>query len=77
MTGVIKLIEWFEGTDSFIIVMEKPEASKDLFDYISEKGVLDENTSRFFFRQIVETLIQCHKLGVHHGDVKDENICAM
>lgn len=77
MPGVIKLIDWFERHDSFIIIMEKPDQSKDLFDYISEKNVLDENTARFFFRQIVDTLIQCHKLGVHHGDLKDENICVM
>lgn len=75
--GAIKLIDWFERHDSFIIIMEKPDQSKDLFDYISERSVLDENTARFFFRQIVETLIQCYKLGVHHGDLKDENICVL
>lgn len=54
--------------------MEKPEPSKDLFDYITEKGVLDEKLSRLFFRQVVETIIMCHRAGVIHRDIKDENI---
>jgi len=72
--GAIKMLDFFERDNSFIIVMERPEPVKDLFDYISEKGVLDEKTSRLFFRQVVETVIACHKQGVIHRDIKDENI---
>mgnify|MGYP002718035609 FL=1 len=72
--GVIKLIDWYERCDSFIIIMERPEPVKDLFDFITEKAVLEEKLSRLFFRQIVETVIACHKAGVIHRDIKDENI---
>ncbi len=74
ISGVIKLIDWYERMDSFIIVMERPESVKDLFDFITEKAVLEEKLSRLFFRQVVETVNACHKAGVIHRDIKDENI---
>jgi serine/threonine protein kinase len=54
--------------------MERPNNCKDLFDYINEKGVLEEQLARNFFRQVVETILACHRKGVIHRDIKDENL---
>lgn len=72
--GVIKLIDTFERSDSFIIIMERPENVKDLFDYITERGPLTENDARIFFTQIIQMVHKIEQCGVLHRDIKDENV---
>merc|ERR1719210_925952 len=72
--GVIQLIDFYERSDSFIYILERPSNSKDLFDFITEKRLLDEELARNFFRQIVDTVMACHSQGVVHRDLKDENL---
>jgi len=74
LDGTIKLLDYFERPDSFVIVMERPANTKDLFDYITEKGRLDENLAKYLFKQVVDIVLACHQRGVIHRDIKDENI---
>ena len=72
--GVVRILDFFERDDSFIYILENPSDSIDMFDYISEKGSLDEKVAANFFRQVVQTVLACHSSGVIHRDIKDENI---
>lgn len=72
--GAIQILDFYEKSDSFILVMERPDPCKDMFDYITEKGALPEELARDWFRQIVDTVALVQKAGVIHRDIKDENI---
>merc|ERR1712038_191063 len=88
--GVIKLIEYFELPDCFMLIMERMMTTKahangrdiktsssnvkDLFDFISDNGPLEEDLGKKIFRQIIETVQKIHAAGVIHRDIKDENI---
>ena len=50
--GVIETLDWFERSDGYVIVMEKPSPSIDMFDYITDKGSLREDAAKEYFRQV-------------------------
>lgn len=72
--SVVQLIDFFEKPDSYIVVMERPNPCKDLFDYITEKGFLSEDEARDIMIQLLQILVEVHKAGIIHRDIKDENI---
>jgi len=71
---VIALLDYYDRSDSFVLVMERPDHCRDLFDHITERGALPEATARDFLRQVVEMALDVHDCGVVHRDLKDENL---
>jgi serine/threonine protein kinase len=74
--GVIHLLDIADlGTEQFALVLERPARCKDLFDYITEQGRLHESVRcKSWFSQILRMIGECHRRGVIHRDIKDENI---
>jgi len=72
--GVVRLVDFYDRGDSFLYIMERPANCRDLFDFISHRGALEEGLARQLFKQVVETVIECYERGVVHRDIKDENL---
>lgn len=72
--GVVTLLEWFECSDCFLLVMARPTPVLDLFDFVSEKKRLDERTTRTILIQVIQAMHHCHNKVVLHRDIKLENV---
>ncbi|KAG0333983.1 NUAK SNF1-like kinase 2 [Podila humilis] len=60
--------------DARILIVMENLTGGELFDYISNKGCLDEKEARRIFHQIVLAIHYCHENNVVHRDLKPENI---
>ncbi|WVZ06018.1 hypothetical protein V8G54_019364, partial [Vigna mungo] len=69
---IIKLHDVIETPTDTCFVMEY--AFRQLFDYVMEKGRLEEDEARNIFQQIISGLEYCHNKTVIHRDLKPENI---
>ncbi|MFS8031891.1 putative protein kinase CAMK-AMPK family [Helianthus anomalus] len=70
---IIRLYEVIETASDIYVVMEYVK-SGELFDYIVEKGRLQEDEGRNFFQQIISGVEYCHRNMVAHRDLKPENL---
>ncbi|GAA0143219.1 non-receptor serine/threonine protein kinase [Lithospermum erythrorhizon] len=70
---IIRLYEVVETPSDIYVVMEYVK-SGELFDYIVEKGRLQEDEARKFFQQIISGVEYCHRNMVVHRDLKPENL---
>uniref|UniRef100_A0A4W5QDN1 non-specific serine/threonine protein kinase n=1 Tax=Hucho hucho TaxID=62062 RepID=A0A4W5QDN1_9TELE len=58
----------------WLIVMERYKKCVDLYDFISARGSLDEDTARYLFVQLLNLLRSCTESGMTYKDKKDKNI---
>ena len=72
-SNIIRLLEVFESSKHFFIVMEYAGAG-DLLNYVKKKRRLPENEARFIFKQVLYGLGHCHWRSVLHRDIKLDNI---
>ncbi|CAI2385020.1 unnamed protein product [Moneuplotes crassus] len=70
--NIIKLHEVYECGNSIYLVQEFCNGG-ELFDFIVEKGTIDEPTAAEIFKQMVGAIIYCHKNRICHRDLKPEN----
>ncbi|XP_051785518.1 serine/threonine-protein kinase pim-2-like isoform X2 [Erpetoichthys calabaricus] len=73
---VICFLDRFQTSSEYLLVMERPEPCKDLYEFLLDQtqGKFGEPLAKYIFRQIVEAVIHCHSRGILHDDVKVNNI---
>ncbi|KAJ1994429.1 Protein kinase [Coemansia spiralis] len=69
---IIKLYEVITTSTDIIMVIEY--AGGELFNYIVERGRMNERDARRFFQQIVSAVEYCHRRNIVHRDLKPENV---
>ncbi|KAM4644005.1 serine/threonine-protein kinase pim-1-like isoform 2-T2 [Amazona ochrocephala] len=73
-SAIIQLLDWFELPHSFVLVMERPQPSQDLCDFIRKWRFLPEDLARDIFFQVLVAVRHCHSRRVLHRDIKPKNI---
>ncbi|KAJ8386995.1 hypothetical protein AAFF_G00161720 [Aldrovandia affinis] len=74
--NVIRMHEWFQASDHYVMVLERPDPCLDLSGWtlLSQNRALDEAQAQPVIEQLLQALIHCQKHGVFHRDVKPGNI---
>ncbi|KAL4639888.1 hypothetical protein GN956_G12036 [Arapaima gigas] len=72
---IVQLIEWFDLSTEFAIVLERPQPCQDMLDFITDRGQnLTEEEAQKVMLQVLEALRTCQDHGVLHRDLKPDNL---
>jgi serine/threonine protein kinase len=69
----LKLRSFFETSDNVVLELELLEGT-DLFDYISQEGMLKEEEAALITQDILQSLEAMNRVGLAHRDLKPANI---
>ncbi|KAK9969137.1 hypothetical protein ABG768_027337 [Culter alburnus] len=72
---IIKLLDWQDDPDHYIMAMERPIPCTNMLSFIKlQGGRLDERTARHVMQQVIHAANVCCERGVFHRDIKLENV---
>ncbi|XP_073684039.1 serine/threonine-protein kinase pim-2-like [Garra rufa] len=72
--GIIKLLDWQDQRDNYVMVLECPSPCENLASFLEGHGDrLNEGLVRHIMRQVTQAARTSCRRGVFHGDVKLEN----
>ncbi|CAM4714074.1 unnamed protein product [Leuciscus chuanchicus] len=72
---IIKLLDWYETPEEYVLVLERPTPCVDMRIFLWQNGgKLKELMARAVMRQVVTAARICSERGVHHSDIKLENL---
>jgi len=70
--NIVTIRDVYEEPDRIYFVMARLKS--DLYNYLQQKGALDERRARLVFIQILRGLHHLHQAGITHRDIKPKNI---
>ncbi|KAG9264486.1 serine/threonine-protein kinase pim-3-like, partial [Astyanax mexicanus] len=72
--SIVKLIEWFDEPERFILILERPQPCVDLETFLdSNGGSLTKTMFKDIMLQAVRAAMKCYQRGVLHRDIKPKN----
>lgn len=71
--NIIKLYDVYITNDKIYIVMELMQGG-ELFDYVVQKGTLNEEEASRIVRKVTSALVYMHSKNIIHRDLKPENL---
>lgn len=71
--NIVRLHTWIKTPNKYYLVMEYC-AEGDLLNHLNKVGTLPDAACRGFFKGMMDGIAFCHGLGIHHRDIKLENL---
>lgn len=72
--NIVKILNCYTLPNMQVVLIMEYLQGGELFQYVAERGRLNEDEARHIFKQIVEAINYCHNKRLIHRDLKLENI---